>query len=578
MIAAFAFFLLTTYKLKDRPLRWDETEYALQAKGILRHGVPQILFGEDNYVRRYDKESTGYAAHYGLWHPPLYLYVLALHTKFFGDSVASYRMLGLLCSFGTLVILWMICAKVFDAKDFPLLPAGAFVLTLLNPFFIQGILYVDIDTTVMIPLVLLLLYGFIRYPPYERRNVVTLFCLGAIFAVNFWAKWTTPIVTILAVFVYCVVLGKWKEGLKNLFYVAAIGSVIFVISWLAYGRMTGLPIDFPLRFSYLNRLSRLGFGYGHVSILTSVRYFFLYLSLPFAMLALIAVIASMKRVRQSPQTMAYEPQLLLALAGSIIALAYIFWIPTVGKYTVVLVPIFSVLVSGLVTKRFISYVTVNPKVSVILMTFIFIFYLISVGDLVRASPNPEATQLNVQSLLTDERIGRYVLSLVPLLAIAGFLALVHEAEFVGECAVLTLAVVTIPVFISQNIGTLKEGYSPLRPQVERGYLEAVKNLDARCDSGDIVFAPKDMGYYLRRCRVIPTDQAEIYPLYSISDVADLLSCDSKIKWVMESKKYPDSVLLGPARERLKEDFTVDSIVGDFVTYRRVNDGAQNCKG
>ena len=563
--------------LKDRPLRWDETEYAAQAKGVLRHGVPQILFGEDSYARRYEKEATGYAAHYGLWHPPLYVYLLALHTRFFGDSIGSYRMFGLLCSLGTLIILWMICKRVFGPKDFPISVAATIVLTVLNPLFIQGILYVDPETVLM-PLVLLLLYGFIQYPPYERGNFGGLCCLGGIFAITLWAKWSTPLIIIPAVFIYCVALGRWREGFRNLFYVTAFGGVLFCISWLLYGYITGLPIDFPLRFSYLNRLSQLGFGYGHVSILTSVRYFFLYLSLPFAMLALVAVIASIKRIKEGAQATAYEPQLLLALAGSIIALAYIFWIPTVGKYTVVLVPIFSVLVSGLIAKRFISYVTVNPKVSVILMTFVFIFYLIYVGDPVRASPNPEATQLNVQSLLTDERIGRYVLSLVPLLAIAGFLALVHEAEFVGECAVLTLAVVTIPVFISQNIGTLNESYSPLRPQVERGFLEAIKSLDARCDSGDIVFAPKDMGYYLRRCRVIPTDQAEIYPLYSISDVADLLSCDSKIKWVMESKRYPDSVLLGPARERLKEDFTVDLIVGDFVTYRRVNDGAQNCKG
>ena len=68
-LVAASSYLCVAGRYLDRPLRFDETEWPVQAGGILRHGVPKVLYGEEKML--WLSPFRGYDAHYGMWHPPL---------------------------------------------------------------------------------------------------------------------------------------------------------------------------------------------------------------------------------------------------------------------------------------------------------------------------------------------------------------------------------------------------------------------------------------------------------------------------------------------------------------------------
>src|SRR5690242_21278329 len=87
LIAAFAaaalVFAANAARYLPSPLRFDETEFARQAGGILKHGTPFLYYPEDSRVRT--RPFFNYtSAYYGMWHPPVYLYSLAASARFFG--------------------------------------------------------------------------------------------------------------------------------------------------------------------------------------------------------------------------------------------------------------------------------------------------------------------------------------------------------------------------------------------------------------------------------------------------------------------------------------------------------------
>ncbi len=89
-------------------MRFDETEWPPQAIGILKHGVPKLLYSEESVRWATSNMYYGFDAHYGMWHPPTYLYSVAVTAQLFGTGTVAMRATSLAWLLLSLVVAWQI--------------------------------------------------------------------------------------------------------------------------------------------------------------------------------------------------------------------------------------------------------------------------------------------------------------------------------------------------------------------------------------------------------------------------------------------------------------------------------------
>src|ERR1700729_1561976 len=82
LLASFCLFAASAWK----PLQLDNMDFPAVAKQTAITGLPVYYRGEDN------------PNDLGLFHPPLYIYTLALWIKLFGFGEVQVRMFGYLCA------------------------------------------------------------------------------------------------------------------------------------------------------------------------------------------------------------------------------------------------------------------------------------------------------------------------------------------------------------------------------------------------------------------------------------------------------------------------------------------------
>jgi hypothetical protein len=211
-----------------RPLTRTTTDASRFASGDPASGPPA------------DERDTGYA----LWHPPLYLHLVALVFGLAGTGAAQARLFGLGCLFATILAMYLLSQAVFrdraDRRAIGLLAAFLFAV---NPLAIQGALVVDIDNTLLTPALLLTLLAVVR--SLEARRATRDLGLGALVAVLLWIKLTTPPALLLALAIFLAAREGIGAALRRTGVVAGVGVAGFLVTWMAYTDAHGLPAAVP---------------------------------------------------------------------------------------------------------------------------------------------------------------------------------------------------------------------------------------------------------------------------------------------------------------------------------------------
>src|SRR5260370_30159653 len=143
-------------------MRFDETEWPPQAIGILKHGVPKLLYSEESVRWATSSMYYGFDAHYGMWHPPTYLYSLAVTAQLFGTGTVAMRATSLAWLLLSLVVVWQITGLLLGQEAPLLVRAVPIALILMTPLLMQGGLYLDIDTTSLLLALLPLIWLYLR--------------------------------------------------------------------------------------------------------------------------------------------------------------------------------------------------------------------------------------------------------------------------------------------------------------------------------------------------------------------------------------------------------------------------------
>ncbi|MDQ3068886.1 MAG: glycosyltransferase family 39 protein [Acidobacteriota bacterium] len=246
LAAAAAFMLLApAVRYLDSPLRADESDFAaIVREGILRHGIPAIPVEERRLI--YADPVTGLAeAHHGMWHPPLYQYMLAAAAMVLPTANWSIRIVGLLCLAGSLIVAWRMVRML--APDLaPSLRAIPVSLMLLSPIVVEGALFVDIDGGVLNLLILLMLERWLAWR--DRITPARTALLAAIVALALSAKLTTPFLAIAAMGLHALCDRRRVRLGVTLGAAAIAGALMFGAAYLAYCALTGYPADYMFRF------------------------------------------------------------------------------------------------------------------------------------------------------------------------------------------------------------------------------------------------------------------------------------------------------------------------------------------
>jgi hypothetical protein len=256
--AAIFIFGFAVWKGIDKPLTFDEVEFAAAAKAIVETGKPIYYSGSlpevlRPPVDRWIFKATGTPEYqYGLWHSSIYLYGLAALYKVTGATNSASRGIGIACLLGVLVLILLLLNDLYSGsrENFRNTASIFAVFFLTSPYIVQLAMMIDFDNTLvaLVSSAFLLFYGRLRANPGTRATVL----LGALGLAGFWSKEYTPVYLFCAAYLYEI----FRGSKQTLIWVVK-GSLICLGSslatWWAFCWFNDFPIDYFIRFSFVRR-------------------------------------------------------------------------------------------------------------------------------------------------------------------------------------------------------------------------------------------------------------------------------------------------------------------------------------
>ena len=241
---------------ESKPVHLDDTDFLVVAQTTAVTYKPIYYRGVEN------SHSSG------LYHPPLYIYLLAGWLKVFGSGEAQARLFGFVCALLQGWIVTRIIYTIFGTGVLKQVMPWLWILFLLNPYTIQAASVLDIDSTIYGPLLCLVLLGVLRlcwragaWRTDSAAPVEYLFPTIAL-TLAFGAKLTT----VWLVPPFCVLLLiprlGWAKAIRagSVITVAAFGC--FAAIYFAYGRILHLETSYTYSFTLFSLLHR-GSSGGH---------------------------------------------------------------------------------------------------------------------------------------------------------------------------------------------------------------------------------------------------------------------------------------------------------------------------
>ena len=234
--------LLTATKINE-PYVIDEAAFPYAAHGIAQHGVPYFYNGE---TRPHDL---------GIWHPPLYVYLLGLFVRFAGFGHFQIRFFGLACLTLTCYFLIKIIRTIKPNHSLAVFVAPLFYIT--HYFILQSALIPDIDGTLEPLTMAIAFYAFAIYLYSEPLKPTHYFALILALALNFSTKLTTTL--LLVPLLYLILQVRIKNYVKSLKTAAIIisgGLIGFLIWWIPVASISQLDWQFPFKFTFVSAIGK----------------------------------------------------------------------------------------------------------------------------------------------------------------------------------------------------------------------------------------------------------------------------------------------------------------------------------
>lgn len=282
VVALIVFLALVKAHVDKNPLRADEVDYYQSMQNVLSLGLPlyyagevdidpnwllqlstQDLNGREFSFYRFKPETgvlketffaltNGHSRYtYGMWHPPLYIYIGALFLRLAPLTVetsASLRYFNLIFSIGILAGMAVLGRELYRQRLGPTL-ALAVALYVLNSLAIRGVILIDYNATLGPCVAVWFAAAYLRS---ERHNCLHV-GLGLLTALAFLTGLGIGVALLAGVVVYVAIVGRINRSWRTLASVG-IGFLAFFPVFLVFSRLLGLPFSQP----FLHNVQRAG--------------------------------------------------------------------------------------------------------------------------------------------------------------------------------------------------------------------------------------------------------------------------------------------------------------------------------
>jgi 4-amino-4-deoxy-L-arabinose transferase-like glycosyltransferase len=241
--AALAYLVFVSRQL-DRPLMYDDANFALGIKAVAETGLP---FGNQGWMS--ERGDFSQREQWALWHPPLYIYADGLLARIGGWTPPVMRLLGIVGGLATAVFTFVLARDLTHGPPTMRSLAGgiAVVLVLLSPLVIQSTLVLDIDFPVLLPLTLVFLWLYLRLEATRARWL----WVAPLFGLLLWAKMTNPLPLVFVIAIWQILRRQYSKGALHFLGIGLGGAALFGLSWLTIGRWLGFPVDMPFGVNYV---------------------------------------------------------------------------------------------------------------------------------------------------------------------------------------------------------------------------------------------------------------------------------------------------------------------------------------
>ena len=511
----------------------DEVDFVRAAEGIVTTGKP-IYTGANNKT------------YMGLWHPTLYVNILALSFRFFGVHEWSARIVSVAFTLLTLLVVYLI-TKHLNFSNFS--KVLAIFIFLLNPLIVQGSILVDIDNSALMFFITLFVYAYLKLD----KTMKNLVLLAILFALTLWTKISTPPVLILGIFIYHVLNREYRDALLESTIIGFIGCFLFLITWFSYCAFLDLPFPQP----FIHNISYLSHGDSLHYILTHLWGFknILFWATPFFILPILII--SINRAKIYLKNRKLEAIDFLVIVGLLIFLEYLI----VGSYQTAdfpryfspMMPMFSVVFAGYF--GMVKELTRKDLHVVSFVSLIIIAYLI----LVLKDPLLiDRVIFNTGAIykIVEETAVVTVLYLLPfIISYTIFRALKVKTAFM-----LSIIVPLLMCGVYIDAIQVKADYTTAYFYGESGMKDTIDYLSPRIDDNDAVMAKKDVAYYLavKEFYELPKSAEELEKLIDSKDVKYIII---KKEGYFTTLKYVEVFELIRSKCKLEKEF------GDFKIYR-----------
>ncbi len=222
----------------NRPLMYDDANFALAARAVAETGLP---YGNQGWMS--ERGDFSQREQWALWHPPLYVYLEGVLAHVGGWTPPVLRIPGLLGGLISAVLTYRLAADLTRGPPAmrQVAASAAASLVLLCPLAVQSALVLDIDFPLLLPLTLLFLCLYLRLESTRARWL----WLAPLFALMLWAKMTNPLPLIVVVAIWQMLRGHLLRAVRHLVGIGVRGVALFGVSWLLIGRWLGFPLDMP---------------------------------------------------------------------------------------------------------------------------------------------------------------------------------------------------------------------------------------------------------------------------------------------------------------------------------------------
>jgi|GEM_PF-2245951 len=457
-----------------QPLLGDSVMFPSYARGFYHSQRLDPYFAKDLFFSP------------GVWHPPFYMSMLALLGGFTALNETSARFIGIACFALTLLLIYRLTTLVFGySQRKRIIALSAVFLYSLNPMAIQGSLLPDIDTSVMVPLMLGFVYLFFRLKDKKAGPAI----LGICFAVLLWAKLTTPFLLILAIAGFYGLQGRIKEGLIKSGVICLTGVMLFLVSWAGFSHFLHKPFIYPFNFIQNTLIQKTllshdirSFGVILSVLRVSVRLFF-YLTPFYCAVYVLSLNPGSRKPGAVDGQYFLRILTLLILACYFLAGRLTYSFP---KYHYPFIAFSTILVCGLLTQK----LKLERKYAwfyLSAVTGIVLYNILAAGDLLDLTDYRLKENIIVNGFLSPglarELTLRITFYLAPFILLAGWFWLRKKKVILWNMVFLWLAA----SFISQDILQAKAGYSTVYcygVRKTRQFLGALDQITA--EGGDIL--------------------------------------------------------------------------------------------